>query len=151
MKMIRFLGVAMLVTAFLFSCKKDDFVVAPFAKLKISFSNEIDGQPIVLGPLNYTNKAGNQYSVDLLKYYVTNFTLVKADGSETNFKNYALIDASDSSKFYFALDSVMNGDYTSIKFLLGVDSAHNHTLVQGGALDPSNSHDLELEYRLYFL
>ena len=35
------------------------------------------------------------------------------------------------------LDSVANGDYTSIKFILGVDSAHNHTLSQEGVLDPS--------------
>ena len=72
----------------------------------------------------------------MLKYYVSNFTLVKADGSETNFKNYQLLDASEPSSLTFALDSVLNGEYTSVKFLIGVDSSRNHTGVQDGALDP---------------
>jgi hypothetical protein len=128
--------VALLFSVLFSSCKKSENGVAPYGKLKVVFSNEIDGQPIALGPLNYTNAAGNKYSVDLLKYYVSNVTLVKADASEKNFHNYVLIDASDSSSLSFTLDSVATGDYTSVKFSLGIDYEHNHTGNQEGALDP---------------
>lgn len=128
------------------SCKKsedapqkiDDPIYAPYGKLQVRFANEVDGQPVSLGAIANTNAAGNKYSVDLLKYYVTNFTLVKEDGTEKNFKNYNLIDASDSASTHFTLDSVINGAYTSVKFYIGVDADRNHTGAQEGALDPIN-------------
>jgi hypothetical protein len=127
------------ITVALASCnKKDSDSVAPYGKMTISFSNEVDGQPINMGPLSYTNAAGNNYSVDLLKYYITNVTLVKEDGSEKNFHNYQLIDASNPATLSFTLDSVASASYTSVKFNLGVDSLHNHTGAQEGALDPAN-------------
>lgn len=126
------------------SCNKGgEEPVTPIAakgKVVVNFSNEVDGQPITslnMGSLR-TNGAGNQYNIALLKYYVSNFTLVKEDGSETNFKNYKLIDGSDASTGQFTLDSVANGNYTSVKFYLGVDAARNHTGAQDGDLDPIN-------------
>jgi len=138
MRTIKFVLVSLLVVLLIPSCKKKDDAPA-VSKLNVQFSNEVDGKPIVLGPIAYTNASGNPYGVDLLKYYISNFTLVKADGSEQNYKNYALIDASDTSKFGFSLDTVANGDYIGVKFLLGIDSAHNHTINQTGALDPMNA------------
>jgi hypothetical protein len=140
MKLLQFVAVGLLASMLFTSCKKEDDkgdpIADPYGKLTVSIANEIDGQPLVFGPMSYTNASGNKYSVDLLKYYVSNFTLVKADGSETNFKNYQLIDASVPSTLSFTLDSVLNGEYTSVKFFLGVDSVRNHTGVQEGALDP---------------
>jgi hypothetical protein len=118
------------------SCSKKDDPVTPFGSVHFSVSNEVSGQPVAMGPVNYTNAAGNQYSVDLLKYLLSNFTLVKEDGSEQHFSNYVLIDASDPDYLHFDLDSVLNGNYKSIRFYVGVDSAHNHTGLQEGALDP---------------
>lgn len=118
------------------SCKKSDSGTAPYGKLQVSLSNEAGGKPVELGPMNYVNAAGNPYSVDLLKYYVSNFTLVRADGSEHNFKDYHLIDAAVPASQSFSLDSVASGEYTMLRFYLGVDSARNHTGVQEGALDP---------------
>jgi hypothetical protein len=135
MNLLRPLAACLLCTALLPSCKKND-AVAPCGKVTVSFANEVDGQPLVLGPMNYTNAAGNKYGVDILKYYISNFTLVKADGSEKNFGTHELIDAGDPASLSFAMDSVLNGDYTSVKFLLGVDYEHNHTGDQEGDLDP---------------
>ncbi len=126
-------GLGLLLTA---SCKKSDSDTAPYAKLQFSFSNEAGGKPIELGPMNYVNAAGNAYSVDLLKYYVSNITLVKQDGSEVHFPSYNLIDAAVPSSTNFAIDSVPTGTYRSLKFYVGVDSARNHTGLQEGALDP---------------
>jgi hypothetical protein len=120
------------------SCEKERITPAAnaYGKLEVNISNEVDGAAISFGAMPYTNAAGNKYGVDLLKYYVSNFTLIRDDGSQKNFGNYNLIDASDSTKTKFVLDSVGNGNYTSIKFLLGVDKNRNHTGAQDGDLDP---------------
>ncbi len=128
------------------SCRTKDKQLTPVTptprthgKLTIKFVNDIDGHSIIFDTLAYTNATGNKYSVGLLKYYVSNFTLIKQDSSKTNFGNYKLINAADTSTCHFTLDSVVNGDYTAIRFYLGVDSAHNHTGDQTGDLDPRNA------------
>jgi hypothetical protein len=137
---IRLLAIAGLLSAACFSsCKKDDNPpVATQGKVTVSVANEVDGVPVVFGPMNYTNASGNKYGVDVLKYYISHFTLVKADGSERVYKNHELIDASLPETPSFTLDSVQNGDYTAVKFYLGVDFEHNHTGAQEGDLDPMN-------------
>jgi hypothetical protein len=123
--------------AIIFSaCKKSDSDTAPYGTLKVSFSNEADGKPIEIGPLSYTNAAGNAYGVDLLKYYVSNLTLVKADGGEVHFPTYNLIDAAQAWSQSFSVDSVPSGEYRALRFYLGIDSAHNHSATHTGALDP---------------
>jgi len=128
------------------SCKKDDSTttpptattptVAPYGKVAVTFTNQVDGQAMNTSGSWFTNPTGNPFNISLLKYYVTNFTLVKEDGSERNFKTYKLIDGADASTGKFTLDSVANGNYTAVKFYLGVDSARNHTGAQEGDLDP---------------
>jgi hypothetical protein len=144
MKQFSFAGKA-IVTAFAFgamllqSCKKDsndNNNVSAYGSIEMRVSNNVDGQPITLGAMNYTNAAGNLYRVDLLKYYMTNVTLVKADGTEKNYKNYNLVDESDAASKSFTIDSIDNGEYTAVKFSLGVDPDRNHTGAQDGALDP---------------
>jgi len=135
MKLHRIVVAALIGSVLFASCKKDDGP-APTGKVTMTFANKVSGQPLVLGPLAYTNAAGNKYSVDMLKYYVSNFRLVKADGSEQHFKNYELIDASKPESLSFTLDSVLNGEFTSVKFMIGVDSSRNHSGAQDGDLDP---------------
>lgn len=134
---------ALLVTA---SCryKEKAMVVTPepstplYGSLTVKFSNEAGGTPVSIGAGSYTNAAGNVYTVDMLKYYVSNFTLIKSDNTEHNFANYKLINADDTATCSFTLDSVANGNYKAVRFYLGVDSAHNHSLVNEGDLNASN-------------
>ncbi len=135
---------ALVVTLFSVSCRKKDRPVtivpppiSPYGQLTVKFSNEVDGNPISFGAINYTNLKGNRYEVDLLKYYVSYFTLVRDDNTEINMKNHKLINAKDTTTCSFTLDSIPNGNYTAVKFYLGVDSAHNHTGLQEGDLSPS--------------
>ncbi len=128
------------------ACRTKDKPLTPVSpvprtkgKLTIKFVNDVDGHTIMFDTLAYTNTAGNKYSVGLLKYYVSNFTLVKQDSSTINFANYKLINAADTATCHFAFDSVANGDYTAIRFYLGIDSGHNHSGTQAGDLDPINA------------
>jgi len=123
------------------SCKKKNDNAAPISttgKLTIKMNNEVSGQPVTFGQLIYTNASGSLYRIDLLKYYISNFTLIKDDNTENNFANYKLINAADTTTCNFSFDSVANGSYTAVRFYLGVDSARNHTGAQTGDLDPIN-------------
>jgi len=134
------LFVIVLVTLFS-SCKKEDNntspVISTHGKLTIKIQNEVDGQPITFGTIKYRNAAGNNYSVEALKYYVSNIYLIKENGDTLKFKNNELINAADTTTCQFALDSVANGNFKAIRFHIGVDPDSNHTGLQLGDLDPS--------------
>ncbi|MBS1614611.1 MAG: hypothetical protein JST06_00670 [Bacteroidetes bacterium] len=118
------------------SCKKSDSNPSP-GSIQFSISNEVDGQPIQMGPLNFQNAKGNDYSVSMLKYYLSNFSLLTADGTEVPVNSsYYLIDASLPASESFSIADVPAGAYTKLRFHLGVDSLHNHSGTQSGALDP---------------
>lgn len=132
------LSILMLIAAIAISgCKKDE-EYGSSGTATVHFSNEVDGQAIDLGTGSYQNAFGNQYKVDLLKYYITNITFIKDDNSEYNIHNYDLIDASNPASTDISVDSIPNGTYTKIRFYLGVDSLRNHTGAQEGDLDPIN-------------
>lgn len=111
--------------------------IADTGSITINLSNEVDGMPIVFDALSYINAAGNRYRVKMLKYYISNVTLVGTDNSEMNLGNYKLIDAEDTATCNIKMPLVKNGKYKGIKFFVGIDSLHNHTGAQEGDLDPS--------------
>lgn len=124
------------------SCKEDKEVTPPAnntptsADISIYFNNQVDGAPLELGTMKYTNAAGNNYQVDLLKYYVTNIILVKDDNTEFKLGNYDLINAADASTLKIDALKVPNGTYTKIKFNVGIPYDRNHNGAQDGDLDP---------------
>ncbi len=95
----------------------------------------MDGQPIETGALNYTNDAGNVYSVTMLKYYISNLTFINSNGTEFKAPNYELINIDSANSKTFAVN-VPFGDYNALRFYMGVDSIKNFSGAQAGELDP---------------
>jgi len=126
----------------LFSCVKKDDPTPPSAPLgtsKITFENFVGNKPLVLSSAWYTNANGDSFNVTTYKYYITNIKLTKADGSVyTETESYHLINEADASSKFFVMGNIPEGNYTSISFLIGVDSTRNTTGAQTGALDPIN-------------
>ena len=130
------------------ACKKEDSTedilnnnpVSGLAQgeLNLNFANTVDGMPLVLSQMNYTNAAGNLYSVNLLKYYISNISLVKEDNTQIKFNQYELIDAENPSSSNVSLGTIEGGIYKSIRFSIGVDSLRNHKGDQTGDLSPQN-------------
>ncbi len=123
------------------SCMPNDKEVMPNpdAVVLFSFSTTSKGQPIIRSTSVHTHISGNNYKVDLLKYYISNITLVDDKGLETNYKNYNLIDVFDVNSTSFVLNKkVINGNYRKIIFYVGIDQERNHTGAQEGALSASN-------------
>ncbi|MGR6088624.1 MAG: MbnP family protein [Arcticibacter sp.] len=103
--------------------------------VRFEFENYVDAAPLQLGPLAYTNQAGNVFSVDLLKYYISNVRFFNQGAEVYAAPNYELLDASDPSSLNFDMP-VPIGSFDEVRFLLGVDSARNFSGAQNGELDP---------------
>lgn len=140
-KAIRTILLSAFAAVTIIGCKKNDDNTTPtktYGKLTVKVNNTVDGNPISFGVRTYTNQAGNQYSVNLLKYYISNFTLIANDNTEHNFRNYKLVNGEDTSTCSFSFDSITNNTFKAIRFAIGVDSSNNHTGLQEGDLDPIN-------------
>ena len=113
------------------------FINAPGknGKLKITFVNTANGKIISLRDSVYTNSFGEKYSVSKLKYYIGNFLVPGSEQLQEN-DPYHLMNAADSNNSFEVL--LKPGNYKTVKFLLGVDSASNCSGAQTGALDPAN-------------
>lgn len=128
-----------LFTAITISCNKDDNSDHSSSSGYVDFTvtNKVDSVDLQLGQMMYTTTEGNNYQIDLLKYYITNFTFIKGDGTEFNAGNYDLINSGDATSNDISLSGIPNGTYTGLRFYLGVDSARNNDLANIGDLDPS--------------
>lgn len=133
------LNLIIISSALLVSCAKEETKPTTVAtsNLNIVFNNTVSGTPIQLIDTQFTNAANNKYTVTLLKYYVTNISLVDENNNEWFAKNYNLIDIEEPLQNTIALKNVPNGKYTKMKFILGVDSIRNTSGLQDGFLDPS--------------
>ena len=119
-------------------------VAATAGPLAVAVENVVGPDPLVLDTRTYASPAGEAFTVTKFNYYLSNFKLRRADGSE-----YAVPDSyflvretapgspvSDGK--HFVLPNVPVGSYTGISFLIGVDEERNTAGAQTGALAPEN-------------
>lgn len=141
--LIPFWGLALLATA----CKKEKVMPTgnELAPLSVEFDNIVGGTNLYLNSTTYRNAAGEDYTVSLLQYYISNFKFYKADGTEyivPQDSSYFLIKESEPDT-RFATFNVPEGDYTKLVFTLGVDSLRSTMDIdrRTGVLDPSGGMD----------
>lgn len=104
----------------------------------LQFINTFNGIPIKLDSVTYTNFAGENFTISKLKYYISNIQL--NSGPSAEFKepdSYHLIDEAEegSKSFSFSLPS---GKFSTLSFIIGVDSIKNVSGAQTDQLDPLN-------------
>lgn len=106
------------------------------ATVKIIFNNTVNGDGIVLHDSAYTNPFGEKFTINKFRYYVSNISL---KGKGQNFiqkDHFYLIDEKLPESQTINL-TIPADNYSSLHFLLGVDSLHNVSGAQSGALDPA--------------
>lgn len=116
-----------------FNCKKEKGKAAA-AKLQINIQHLIDGSVLERNK-TYTNHFGESFTISKLKYYISNLVLVKNNSRVSIPDTYYLIDDSLAASKNIQV-SIPVDSYSGISFLLGVDSLHNVSGAQAGALDP---------------
>lgn len=130
------------------SCTKKSEVQPETTKkstLSLQFDNIVGEQNLQLNTGTYTNAAGEEFSVELLQYFISNIKVVNTDGVEyvvPQDSSYFLVKESDATT-QFCKVQVPEGDYKTLTFTLGVDSLRNTMDIseRTGVLDPTGSMD----------
>jgi hypothetical protein len=120
------------------SCEDDQD--DPFGQLDLEFENVVGSSALQLNATTpYVTPAGDEFTVTTLRYYISNIKLKKADGTEYALPDsYFLIDQALPESRKISVSKIPSGDYNSLTFTVGVDSLHNVSGVQQGALAPSD-------------
>ncbi len=118
--------------------KKDDINAQPAnVQVDFDFLHFVGSQELEFNTIKYTNAFGNLYSVATLKYFISDITLHRADGSMLIIDEEHYVDALDESTLIFSPQtSVPSGDYTAVSFIFGLNEEKN---VNGRFLNPPES------------
>lgn len=134
---------AALMVAGLASCKKDkkEDDLTGFNDVEIEFENRAGNKPLVFG-VEYENALGEKLKFTTFNYYVSNFVLIKDDGSEFVVPKdscYFLCKHEDPKTRKMKLRNVPAGNYKAIRFIIGVDSLKSVSPASErlGVLDPA--------------
>ena len=152
---ISLLCIAMLLS----SCSKKDDVAPDFnesnlAQLSVEFDNIVGDRTLALNNSAnlYTNAAGEKFSISSLQYFISNIEVTTTAGKVyvvNQDSSYFLISGADKAT-RFAKVRVPEGDYSKLKFTLGVDSLRSTMALEKrtGVLDPAygGGHDLSGMY-----
>ena len=91
--------------------------------LKIEFDNVVGSQDLRLTTGNYTNASGEAFTVRALRYFISNISLGKTDGSTyvvPQDSSYFLVDESIRTSIPTLI--IPEGEYDRLTFTVGVDS-----------------------------
>ena len=106
--------------------------------LTLQFENFAGNEILKLDNVVYKNELNQPFTVTKFKYYISNILLKRKDGKEFLFKEYFLVNEDEPESKNVLLKNIPMGEYESISFIIGVDSASNCSGAQSGALDPVN-------------
>ncbi len=90
----------------------------------------------------YKNALGQSFRLTAFRYYVSNFRLIREDGSEWHYpqeQSYFLIDERRPESKQLLLANIPAGSYKALAWTIGVDSARSVAPLsqRKGALDPA--------------
>lgn len=136
-------GLSLIISHLIQSCKSDP---DPYVNnsLVLSFNNKAGNDVVVLGSGNYKNAVGEGFTVTTFNYYISNISLKKADGTLYTVpqdSSYFLIRETNAASKKVTLKGIPTGDYTELKFMIGVDSLRNTMDIsrRKGVLDPGDA------------
>jgi len=114
------------------------FVMPAYSTLTIHFNNYVGNTSLKLDSTTYHNELGQAYTISKFKYYISSICLQKQNGEKYTSNTYFLINEEDVDSKQIVLTDIPAGEYSTLSFTIGVDSLHNCSGAQTGALDPIN-------------
>jgi hypothetical protein len=129
------------ISVFFAACETSDINPNDKNSVSLYFENLVGTEPMVLNTKTYTNASGEDFTISTFNYFVSNISLKKSDGTELKFADkYFLVKESVEDSKTITLSDVPAGDYTSVSFMVGVDSAKSVSDVsqRTGVLDPAS-------------
>ena len=112
------------------SAEKDDnsCTYAPTYASSFNFNHTIDGSSFQFDTIQYAHPGGYDYSVQTLKYFISDIVLHKTNGDSIWIDMEHYIDAATSStQSYQFNQSIENTSYSGVSFVFGLNVAKNIT------------------------
>lgn len=116
------------------------FFVGAFGQnsiLTLKFLHYADNKKLCLDSV-YKNELNQKFTLENFKYYISNFYLENSKGKKISYSEAFFINEDEETSKEIKLKNIPVDEYISIGFILGVDSLHNCSGAQSGALDPVN-------------
>ena len=117
----------MAITIALVSCSSsDDNAISGEGKLAVEFDNIFGGANLILNSQENTTSQGEKLKVSDVKYIISNIQLTKEDGSIYTYpksQSYFIVSEANTASHVLNLQNIPAGNYTKIKFGIGVDEA----------------------------
>ena len=107
--------------------------------VNVRFQNKVGDVPLIIDSVNYKNELNQDFTISKFKFYISNVSFENTNGAQTAPSTSFLIDQEDSLSLSTNSISIPSGIYSSLEFILGVDSLHNVSGAQNGALDVVNT------------
>ena len=98
-----------------------------YLSLDINFKHYVDGLELVVNEMIYTNLSNDNYSIQTLRYLISDITLQSNNGDKTLLDEVHFIDVSIDSTLTLNIPQINYQNYTSISFTMGLDSIKNIT------------------------
>mgnify|MGYP006143827915 CR=1 FL=1 len=98
-----------------------------YLSLNINFKHYVEGIELIANEMIYTNPSNENYSIQTLRYLISDITLHTNNGNETLLDEIHFIDISIDSSLTLKIPQVNYQNYTSISFTMGLDSIKNIT------------------------
>ena len=129
--------------AVLGGCKKDNGSSQPtVGTVTLEMENVAGPKDVALDGSTYATPSGETFSISTLEYYISNVVFTRTDGSTYAAPGvYHLVDVSKPETTEFTISNVPVGDYSGVKFVVGVDSMATKAdpLSLPGDLNPANN------------
>ena len=113
-------------TLLILSCKKEGEEALNTGMVNIEFKHKVGSEDLEFNSKIYTNAVGHSYEVRTLKYFISNITFVKFDGTIKVNNQPIYVDANDDvTRTKANAIELPIGIYSSIGFTFGIDSEMN--------------------------
>ena len=104
---------------------------------EFTFTHQVNGSSFLFDTIHYLHPGGQNYSIQTLKYFVSDIVLYKSSGDSIVLDVTHYVDAENTSTNSFSFESsIENGTYTGIGFVFGLDEGKNIT---GSLVNPPES------------
>jgi hypothetical protein len=128
---------AFIVAATLVACNNDDATlndISGTGTLNVEFDNAFGNDDLILNSQTYTTSQNEALKISTVKYIISNIVLTSEDGAEFVYpksESYFIVNEGDEDTHVLALTDFPAGNYTKIKFGIGVDQEQYNAGTEG--------------------
>lgn len=98
-----------------------------YGDTEIRISYTVNGQPLTMDSLCYTNEAGNHFLITEVQWFISKITLTSEQGDEYVLGKIFYVDTNIPETQTLVTSSIPCQRYVSMRFTFGLDEEDNHT------------------------